>query len=82
MELEEDELEMTREMHTGEITKKNILDCSKEELKIRCANDERIIRHAHQIIKKLEKDNKELKSKIESYKRSYEAERDIDEEFE
>lgn len=82
MELEEDELEMTREMHTGEITKKNILDCSKEELKIRCANDERLLKYAHQIIKKLEKENAELKSKIASYKRSYEAERDIDEEFE
>lgn len=82
MELEEDELEMTREMNTGEISKKDLLSCNEKELRIRCANDERIIRHAHQIIKKLEKENVELKSKIASYKRSYEAERDIDEEFE
>lgn len=82
MELEEDELEMTREMHTGEISKKDLLSCTTRELRIRCANDERIIKHAYQIIKKLEKENAELKSKIESYKRSYEAERDIDEEFE
>lgn len=82
MDLTDEETEFTREMHTGEISKKDLMSCTTRELRIRCANDERIIKHAYQIIKKLEKENTELKSKIESYKRNYEAERDIDEEFE
>lgn len=81
-EMEEDELEFTREINTGEISQKNLMDCTLKELRIRCANDERIIRHSYEIMKRLEKENAELKAKIENYKRSYEVNRDIDEEFE
>lgn len=78
----DEETEFTREMYIGELSKKDLMNCNERELRIRCSNSERLLKHAYQIIKKLEKENTELKAKIESYKRSYEAERDIDEEFE
>lgn len=81
-EMTDEEFESTHEMHTGDITKKDILSCTKNELKTRCANDERLLKHAYQIIKKLEKENTELKAKIEADRRSYLASRDVNEEFE
>ena len=82
MDLTDEETEFTREMNTGEISKKGLLACNKQELIIRCANSERLLKHAYQIIKKLEKENAELKTKIENDRKRYYAERDIDEEFE
>lgn len=82
MDLTDEETEFTREMNTGEISKKDLLNCNERELRIRCANSERLLKHAYQIIKKLEKENAELKAKVDNFKRSYEASRDIDEEFE
>lgn len=81
-EMTDEEYESTHEMHTGEITKKDLLNCNERELRIRCANSERLLKHAYQIIKKLEKENTELKAKIENDRKRYYAERDIDEEFE
>lgn len=82
MDLTDEETDFTREMHTGEISKKDLLSCTTRELRIRCANDERIIKHAYQVMKQLEKENAELKAKIENDRASYKMSRDIDEEFE
>lgn len=82
MDLTDEETDFTREMHTKEISKKDLLNCNEKELRTRCANSERLLKHAYQIIKKLEKENTELKAKIENDKKRYYAERDIDEEFE
>ena len=78
----DEETEFTREMHTCEISQKDLMSCTARELRIRCANSERLLKHAYQIIKKLEKENAELKAKIENDRKSYLASRDIDEEFE
>lgn len=85
MDLTDEETELTREMHTGDITKKDLMNCNERELRTRCANSERLLKHAYQIIKKLEKENTELKAKIDYYKEKELQrleERDIDEEFE
>lgn len=82
MDLTDEETELTREMNTGELTKKDLLNCNARELRTRCANSERLLKHAYQIIKELEKENAELKAKIENDRQRYYAERDIDEEFE
>lgn len=82
MDLTDEETEFTREMNTGEITKKDLMNCNERELRTRCANSERLLRHAYQIMKKLEKENAELKAKIEADRRSYLASRDVNEEFE
>lgn len=82
MDLTDEETEFTREMTVGELGKKDLMCCNERELRIRCANSERLLKHAYQIIKKLEKENAELKAKIENHRLSYEANRDIDEEFE
>ena len=82
MDLTDEDTEFTREMNTGELTKKDLLTCNERELRTRCSNSERLLKHAYQIIKKLEKENAELKAKIEADRKSYLASRDIDEEFE
>lgn len=82
MDLTDEETEFTREMHTGELSKKDLMNLNARELRTRCANSERLLKHAYQIIKKLEKENTELKAKIENDRKRYYAERDIDEEFE
>lgn len=82
MDLTDEETEFTREMHTGELSKKDLMNCTARELRTRCANSERLLKHAYQIIKKLEKENAELKAKIENDRASYKMSRDIDEEFE
>ena len=82
MDLTDEETEYAREMHTCEISKKDLMNCNERELRTRCANSERLLKHAYQIIKKLEKENTELKAKIENDRKRYYVERDIDEEFE
>ena len=85
MDLTDEETEFTREMHTCEISQKDLMSCTTRELRIRCANDERIIKHAYQVMKKLEKENAELKAKIDYYKEKELQrleERDVNEEFE
>ena len=80
--LDKEEFEATHEMYTGELSQKDLMNLNARELRTRCANSERLLKHAYQIIKKLEKENAELKAKIENDRKRYYAERDIDEEFE
>lgn len=81
-EMDEEEYEYTKELYTGEIRKKDLLNCNEKELRIRCSITEQQLKRALDIIHKLEKENAELKAKIENHRLSYEANRDIDEEFE
>lgn len=55
MDLDDDELMATRELHTGEIRKKNLLDCNERELRIRCSFDEQYIKRLEKKIHELER---------------------------
>ena len=70
------------EQNVEELAKKSLLDCNESELRIRCANTERSLKQAYQIIQKLEKENADMKEKLDMHRRIWEATRDIDEEFE
>lgn len=70
------------EQNVEELAKKSLLNCNERELRIRCANAERSLKQAYQIIQKLEKENADMKEKLDMHRRIWEATRDIDEEFE
>lgn len=73
-EMDDDEYEYTRELHTHDIRNKNLMDCNARELRIRCSFDE-------QYINQLEKEFSNLKRQFENLKSRLKADRDIDEEF-
>ena len=60
-EMTDEEYEYTREYHTHDIRKKNLMDCNARELRIRCNMDE-------EYINKLEREFNSLKRQFEDLK--------------
>ena len=59
MELDQDEFEYTKELNTGEIRKKDITECTKKELLIRCTFDEQYIKVLENKLKDLSKNERD-----------------------
>lgn len=60
-EMDDDEYEYTRERYTHEIRRKNLLDCSEKELRIRCSFNERYIAALEKEIFLVKKELQKLK---------------------
>lgn len=72
MDLDDDELEATRELHTGDIRKKDLMSCTLRELRIRCSFNERYIKELERKIHKLEKSRKNEEKNFQRVKHEME----------